>query len=159
MKNLILGTDAISKAINSINTRGRKLDNDIQLAGMSVINHVELHGDITLVNRLVDAMPNGSRVNALRSWISAFGKVIYNEETKSFDYNKLGKTDLDGGAEKVWFEFKPEAEFSFDLAKAFASLLKSAENAGKKAKSDAIKIDPALLTKLQAITPATTTVQ
>ena len=140
----------IVAAIEDIRVTGKKLDNMIQVAACSVIQHVEKHGDITLVNTLIEAMPNGSRVNALRDFIATFSKAEYDEATKAFKFNKEKKTDLAGAQAIMWTEFKPEQPYvAFDLQALLSSLLKKAD----KALSDAPQeVDLELLAALRSVT-------
>ena len=120
MKTLILDSKEIGKFITQIGVSGKKLDNDIQLASLSIINHVESCGNITLANRLITNMPKGSRVNAVISHMVKNGKMKFDDKTKKITYNKNGKTDLQGAKDLPWYTEKPEAPFnpaSFDMAK------------------------------------------
>lgn len=148
---LIKGTDAITKAINSIETRGKKLDQDIQIAACSIIGHIDEHGDVTLANTLINAMPKGSRVNALLDFINTFGKVSYDEAEKAFTFNRDKKTDLVGAVGIMWTEFKPEAPYKpLDLQIMLQQLLKKANERSTVA-TDQDNIDPKLLAKLNAL--------
>ena len=133
---LIVGTAAINKAIASIKNRGAKLDNDIQIAGLSVLAHVQEHKDSTVADSLVNAMPKSARKLALVEWMLAFGCMRLLDRTKKdeaeaikagrvFKYEKERTTDLEGAQEKKWHEFKPEAAVAtaFDAQSAVASLL------------------------------------
>ncbi len=133
---LIVGAADITKAIESIQRRGEKLDADIQHAGLSILSHIDQHGDVTLLCRLFAAMPKGSRRNALAEWAFAFGKVKPNLDSGSskelpFLYDKEGTTNLEAAAEKPWYTFKPEKPVSeeFDFAGMLQSLIKKAETA------------------------------
>jgi hypothetical protein len=127
---LIEGTEAIDKAIASIASRGRKLDRDIWVAAVSAMAHHAKHGDVTIVNRLVDAMPKGSRVNALREFIMAHGKVSYNVDAKCFEHDKDGSFDLDGALSVSWIEFKPEQPYvPFDAGAALKTLMDKVQKA------------------------------
>ena len=134
---LIIGASAIDKAIASIKNRGAKLDGDIQVAGLSVLAHVDAHGDTTLVDRLYNAMPKGSRRLALAEWLLAYGKVealqANNPEHKErikaghvFGYAKGKNTDMESAEATPWHEFKKEKDVAeaFDVQAALASLLK-----------------------------------
>lgn len=128
----------IEKAITSIATRGKNLDNDIQLCALSVLAHLNEHGDPSLLNRLYNALPKGSRKAAMSAWVMTYGKVKPNEQplTKKespFLYNKEGETDLDGATSKPWFEFKKDStpEEVFNLDASLQSLVKRLENAHK----------------------------
>jgi hypothetical protein len=109
---LIVGAVNIGVAITSITSRGKKLDKDIQIAALSAMSH---HvgagsGDTTLINRLVTGMPKGSRVNALRDFISVFGAVEYNPDTKVFDHKKGATFNLEGAMAIMWTEYSPEKQ-------------------------------------------------
>lgn len=108
---LITDTAKLKAAFKSINKRGAKLDDDIWIAAVSAMSHHNTHGDITIVNELVSAMPKGSRVNALREFIAAHGKVAYDTENKIFVHDKAGNFDLEGATAHSWTEYKPEAPY------------------------------------------------
>lgn len=126
IKNL-LDSNSLKKAINSIKSRGKKLDSDIQLAVCSAIqNHAE-HYSTTLTNQLVEAMPKGSRVNALREFIETFSGMSYSQEEKCFVNDKSKKADIKGAMGSVWTDFKPEPQFKgFDLEASIKKLLDQA---------------------------------
>lgn len=116
---------AIEAAIKSIATRGASLDKDIQFTGLSVLAHIQQHKEPSLFIKLYNALPKGSRSNALVAWSLAFGQIEVNEdkETKKdrpflFAANKV--TDLAQASEKPWFDFKkpkdPADEFSLEAA-------------------------------------------
>lgn len=130
---LIVGAADIDKAIASIKVRGAKLDESIWIAGLSVLAHVDTHGDTTLADRLVNAMPKGGRKLALVEWLLAFGKVALLDKGAT-DAKKAGRvfkldrakaTQLEGAEAKAWYEFKPEAPVAtaFDAQKAVHALL------------------------------------
>lgn len=108
---LITDTAKLKAAFDSIAKRGAKLDNDIWIAAVSAMAHHDKHGDVTIINDLVAAMPKGSRVNALREFISAFGKVVYDTDNKVFMHDKTGNFDLEGAISQSWTEFKPEPPY------------------------------------------------
>lgn len=126
----------INKAIVSIATRGKKLDADIQAAGLSIINHVQEHGDTTLADKLVNALPKGSRKLALVEWMLAFSKMrLLSKENPEdaariasgafFAFDKTKSTNLDAATDKPWFDFKPEAPIltAFDAQAAVQAVL------------------------------------
>lgn len=133
---LIVGAAAIDKAIASIKNRGAKLDNDIQLAGLSVLAHTAEHGDTGVMDRLVNAMPKSARKLALVEWMLAYGRARKLDpsdkdeaqaikEGRVFKFDKERKLDLEGAQEKKWHEFKPEAPVhtAFDAQAAVKSVL------------------------------------
>ena len=98
-------------AIEDIRSTGKKLDSMIWVAGVSVLAHIDQHGDISLAQSLVDAMPKGSRVNALIAFMEKFGKVRYDATKKALVFAKTKTTDLEGAQGKSWVEFKPEPPY------------------------------------------------
>lgn len=127
---LIDGAAAIEKAIASIASRGKRLDKDIWIAAVSAMAHHDKHGDVTLVNRLVDSMPRGSRVNALRDFIMAHGKVAYDEDNKCFKHDREGTFDLAGATAKCWTEYKPEPDYvPYDAMAGIMAVIRKVEKA------------------------------
>lgn len=124
---LIKDLAGINKAIKSIANRGAKLDTDIQLAGLSVLAHIDQHGNVEVASKLFDALPKGARRNALAEWMLAFGKLrVLNVKDKAdqpalkaglhFGHAKDKATDRAGAEAKPWHQFKQEksvqAEFN-----------------------------------------------
>lgn len=125
---LITETKAIELAIKSIQSRGSKLQKDIHICAVSCLNHIEKHGDITLLNRLVAALPGGWRANAIKAWAEEFGKVNWDNTQKAFTFDKAKKSNIEGAIAVSPEEFKPEAEYKpLDLAEAIKALLKKAQ--------------------------------
>jgi hypothetical protein len=153
---LIMGTTAIKAAILSIETRGKKLDNDIQRAACSCIFHAGTkaeggHGDVTLLNRLVEAMPAGSRVNALKEFIEKFGPVRHDDKAKMFVHVKGKPANTDAAMAKMWTEFKPEPDYkSMDPEKFFDHAVKAMEKDMKEL-GDASKVTPAMIAGLRLL--------
>lgn len=152
---IITSKTALVTAIESIRTRGKKLDNDIWIAAVSVIGHVGEHGDVTLARTLVDAMPKGSRVNALLAFMETFGKLTFNTDTKELDYDKTKTTELESAQETSWVEFKPEVPYQgLDLNKAILALIKKAVERSEDGVDGVDKVDAKQLASLQAIAVA-----
>ena len=145
---LLIGAAVIGKAIVSIQTRGKKFEKDVHIAACSVLNHVQLHGDITLANNLIKAVPTLARKNALRDWFMAFGKLSYDAKNKTMTYDKTKVTLQDEANETPFWEFKPEAEYvPFDLTAAIQNIL----NRAKKAAEHGDKLDETKLKALAAL--------
>ena len=127
---LLDGATAINTAIASIQTRGKSLEKDIHIAAVSCLNHADLHGDITLATKLVQAVPNSTRKNALRDWFLAHGKFSYDMKAKGFSYDKTKETQLEVAITTPFWEFKPEPEYiPFDMKAALLQLVAKAEKA------------------------------
>lgn len=131
----ILQTAAeVTKAIASIANRGAKLDGDIHTAGVSVLYHAAEHGDTTLADKLVHAMPKGGRKLALVEWMLAFGmlsKLDPKADKDAIAAGRLFKLDRskvfkrDEAITTSWVEFKKEADplTAFDAQAAVKSVL------------------------------------
>lgn len=125
---------AITKAIVSIQGRGAKLDGDIHVAGVSVLAHASKHGDVTLCDRLVHAMPKGGRKLALVEWMLAHGNIMKLDTKldkdaiasgRLFKVSKEKAYDEAGAIATSWVEFKKEADVltAFDAQAAVKSVL------------------------------------
>lgn len=152
---LIEGTDALNKEIDSVIRAGKKLDDKIQLLGLSLLAHVDKHNNVTMMNRLLVSFPKGSRRNAFAEWALANGKFKINEgddkKEKPFLYDGSKTTTLDKAQEIHWTAHKPEKPIDevFDFQKALAALLTKAS----KADQDKL-VGGELLAKVRQLTEA-----
>ena len=136
----------LSSKIKLIRTNGAKLDALIQEAAIGCIEHAAEHGDVRPANQLWEAMPNGSRRNALGMYLCQYGAIRVNtgkdKEQARFKFKKDTVTDLTAAASVMWHSFKPEKDLAeeFNLSGKLQGLLK----AYTKALSDgqAIKATP-----------------
>lgn len=132
----------VNKQIASISKRSSGLRKDIAIAAASVVCHAVVHGDVTLSDKLIKAMGDGWRLNALREWFIAFGPFVYNESDKVFNLDKAKRTELkkeyDADRTKFvtklvaepFYDFKPEPEFKpIDIPAMLKRALKQAEKA------------------------------
>lgn len=147
---LLKSKEAIVKAIKSIQTRGKRLDQDIWACAVSAMAHHAEHGDVTLINDLIAAMPKGARVNALRDFILAHGKVTFDEENQVFMHDKKGSFDLEGACEKSWTEFKPERPYKPVDALALVKSLAKKISAERKEGDKVTDVQHAAIMKLAA---------
>lgn len=130
---LITDIKGINKAIGQIKSSGKKLDDKIQHVALSVIAHNEQHHNVTVVNDLFNAMPNGSRRSALQAWLLKYGGVAINtnKETaatgKHFNDSKDKHADIEGGSAEPWYSMKPEPTpiQSLNVYSKVASLMKA----------------------------------
>lgn len=63
----------IVKEISSIGKMAVKLRDKIHVVACSVVGHALEHGDVTLADRLLVALGNGTRRQALVTWLETFG--------------------------------------------------------------------------------------
>ena len=139
---VIESTADIKKAIESIERKGKSLDWDIQRAAVSCLAHINKHGDTTLLDSLVNAMPKGSRKSALVEWAVALGEVRTLNRDNPDDQTaiaqgrifKLDRTRtfvLENAMASMWYDFKPEKDLLtvFDAQAMVQSMLKRLNNA------------------------------
>jgi len=149
---LLTGASAISTAITSIANRGKKFDTDLHIVAVSTLSHAIQHGDITLANKLIAALPKSQRTYALRDWYINFGPFAYDSATKQMTHVKgSNKTLVQAAYDKPFWEFTKEATYvpytDAKLDKAIINLLKSATAEGSKVSKERIE-------QLKAIAPA-----
>lgn len=141
---LLIGAAMIDKAIASIKLRSAKITTDIQTAALSILAHVEEHGDTTLADRLYLAMGKGQRRSSLAMWFVAFGKMrILDKDSKDdlnaikagriFAHDKTRTTNMAGANLKQWHEMQKEEELNkvFDVHAAYLNLMKRIQAAQK----------------------------
>ena len=148
----------LNNKIKQIRTNGAKLDNLIQEAALGCIEHADAHGDVRPANQLWDAMPNGSRRNALGMYLCQYGAIRVNtgkdKEQSRFKFKKDFETDVAAARAVMWYSFKPEKDLAeeFNLSAKLHGLLK----AYTKALSDgqAIKATPDEIQVLESLAAA-----
>lgn len=122
--------DDLHKAIDAVNTSATALQGRYQEVGVMTLEHLDAHGDVGPLNRLVMGMPAGTRRQAMATWMLKYGAVKVNQDkdTKqgmalSFDKTKV--TNVAASKEEAWHATMPVREISevFDLQVAFKSLL------------------------------------
>ena len=150
--NFRMTKDQIQNAIGSISRRGKQLDLDIHKCAVSIAHHVNVHHEVSLVNNLIDAMPAGARVNALRQWFVTFAKVVYCEESKSFLPKRAEAHDLELAESTPWFDLKKEPEFKpLDSQKLIDQLFATLTKASKGERASEHAIDPKHLAALAQV--------
>jgi hypothetical protein len=125
---LITDTSALNKELFGLAKGGAKLAQRLHIAALSVLAHIEQHGDVRMAQKLVETVMSAKHSkHEIRSWIVSFGKVSEDEEGNLvFDRTKF--TDLAGANEKPFWEFKPVApQKAYDLQQAIKNLIKKAK--------------------------------
>ena len=148
----------LSRKIKLIKTNGAKLDALIQEAALGCIEHAAEHGDVRPANQLWEAMPNGSRRNALGMYLCQYGAIRINtgkdKEQARFKFQKDFETDITAASAVMWYSFKPEKDLAdeFNLSGKLHGLLK----AYNKALSDgqSIKATPDEIQVLESLAAA-----
>lgn len=139
----------VTKAIDSIARRAKKLDTDIHVTAVSCLHHADKHGDVTLMQNLIKAMGRSQRKNALIGWASAFGKFQPDEAGKNVVFNRDGTTDMTSAQGESPWDFAPEKPFqAFDLSSELAKLVKKAQKASEDSRNNVTPEQLAQLSKM-----------
>ena len=150
----------LSSKIKLIKSNGAKLDALIQDVAIGCIEHAAEHGDVRPANQLWDAMPNGSRRNALGMYLCQYGAMRVNtgkdKDQARFKFNKEFETDVTKARAVMWYSFKPEKDLAeeFNLSSKLQALLKAynkalSEGVAIKATPDEIQVLAALAAALR----------
>lgn len=145
----------LNKAIDSVNKRAAAIMNDYQNVGVQALMHLEAHGDVGAINRIIAGMPKGVKMNAMASWALAHGALEVNKDgaTKKsmpLRFSKVKKESMkcaakvDAAIEDKWFTHLPEKAIDevFDLSKALNALLARVKADGVKGiKVNGVRID------------------
>lgn len=144
-------TDILA-AIADVNTTGKKLDNMIWVAAASIVAHIQEHREVSLANQLIDAMPKGSRVNALIAYFDATSQAAYEVDAKTFVFSRSKVTDQALAISKSWVEYKPEQPYGgTDLHALILKAIKSADTALASTDSTKRSKDKINVTELAAL--------
>ena len=129
-----LTVNQLNAKIDSLGKLNLKVESTIQELGLACMAHAEAHGDVTVMNRLVNVLRR-TQFQAFTEWCLAFGKFKRNTDAATKDaaplaYDKTRNTDIEGATAKPWFMFADEKAAAiakaFDLQAAVKALLKKA---------------------------------
>lgn len=158
-KDLHKTEQAIYAALKSIQNRGRSLQNDVHKAACSVLEHIELHHDVTMIDKfigtLINHLPKSYRINAMRDWLTAYGPVKF--ENNKPVYVKDKPCDVAEALRNPFWLFSPEAEYKpMDVTAAINALLKKLDKDADETKRDHSAIKAALEAAIQPKATVTT---
>jgi hypothetical protein len=133
-----VGVKAIDTAIAALFASGQSFQKEAHAVAVSVLAHVGKHGDVRvagkLVNSLIASMPEISRVNALRSWLEAFGPIAFDEAGVAM-YVKGKATQIGKAAETPFWKFAPEVPYqAMDVLKSVDQYIKRLQKDQKETK-------------------------
>lgn len=130
----LLSVADLNKAIDNCIKSMTGIQAKVQTIGVQALMHLEKHGDIGPVNRLMVGMPTGMRRQALASWLLSYGALSINtgedKKTKVFNFDKAKKTNAEGANGDPWYNHLPaqnDVSNVFDLQKAIHGLLTRAK--------------------------------
>lgn len=151
---LYVGVAAIDKAILSLHKRGQALQAEMHKIAVSVLAHVNEHKDVRVVAKMLAAMPEASRTNALRAWFEHFGPVGFGEKDNIF--HKPKNVNMQAAAATPFWKFQPEAAYQpIDVEAKLSALIKALtkdESETKRDHHDVINVLSALKAKVHAPT-------
>lgn len=125
---IIKGADGINAAITKVRQNDQKTQKHLHLTAVSCMVHADEHGDITLMQRLLDTVSKAYRRNALIQWATDFGKFRWDEKNKVLCFNKHKVTDLEKAMDVPFWDHTKEPEHkSMDLVSELFRLIQRAE--------------------------------
>ena len=86
---LYTGEKAIFKALESAYVQAQDINKEYQKIALSCIKHSMLHGDITVISRLIDRFPEGLRKDSLSAYFDKFGCVNFIPQNQLDSKNPL----------------------------------------------------------------------
>jgi hypothetical protein len=133
-----VGVKAIDAAMVALFASGQSFQKEAQSVALSVLQHVATHGDVRvaskLVNGMINAMPELSRINALRAWFEAFGPIAFDEAGVAM-YVKGKAADVSKAAATPFWKFKPEEPYqAMDVLKSVEQYIKRLQKDQKETK-------------------------
>lgn len=142
----LIAKDKLASAIDAWGKKGSKWTVEGQQLGLSALDALAKHGDIGFANRLYVVMPKGTKSSAMAEWLLAFGSLRANEDKatkkdKPFLFDRERTTDLEGAAQKPWYEFGKEKapDELFDIQAAFFAVFKKAAKAKQTAHGELLE--------------------
>lgn len=151
----------IIKRIGSIAKAAQKVTDAVQETAVQCVIHAVRHGDVTLADRLIDAIGKGMRKNSLRAWFERNGPMYLPKGKTELAYDKQRAASLGEKTDEEltellmaikWEEAKPEEKIVsvLDVSEAFDKFIKRLEKQTAEAEVEVRHAD--LLAKLQQLT-------
>lgn len=150
--------------LSSINDKSRDVRNLTHAALCNATMHAVQHGDVSLCDKILDALGKGHDRNLVIGWLKQFGCAKWNKELMQFQLAKArrdalvtaGATLEELLANPAWHEFgkeKSDLAREFDVLAKLQSIVKGFDKAkaeGKPTKNDwAVGAVASLISKLQ----------
>lgn len=125
----------LNKRIASIGRASAKLTKEIQVAAVNAIGYSIEHGDITIGQRLYDALGSGLRRQSLVTFFEKHGQFCWSSSEKKFVFFKVDgiKFDYDALMGMPWDEAKKEVVVSsIDVEDMVKKMIKRIESSIEK---------------------------
>lgn len=139
----LMSTSELNTKINAIKKSASELQSEIQLAAVNAVGYSILHGDITIGQKLFDALPSGVRRASLVAFFEKHGNFAYLKEEKRFAHYKNDERSFDEVAllATPWASAKKEVIVSeYDLDDMFTKFMNRIEKAFKEHQASGAKI-------------------
>lgn len=128
----LLGTSELNKKIAGIGKASAKLTQDIQVAAVNAVGYSILHGDVTIGQRLYEALGSGMRRQSLITFFEKHGQFMWSSAEKKLVFCKVEgiQFDPDTLMGMPWDEAKREVIVSdLDVEDMVKKMIKKIENA------------------------------
>lgn len=106
---LLTSTKSIETAIEKMYNDGQKLQTTMHVLACSVLKHLGQHKDIRVLHKLLNAIPEFGRVNALRAWFEEFGPVVFTGNNPALVSSKSVR--LGDAMAKPFWKFRTEKPY------------------------------------------------
>ena len=152
----------LAKALHNIVTCGDSLADQIHAVGIYAIDQANLHGNINVANRLLEAMGTKHDKARVITWLVEFGSFSYNKE-KGLTYRnrkdvspETAQGFVDAAQESPYWVFTKQIEPKFEVhilarLKTLIDLPKKTRAKAEESGKDADIHDEGLITKLLAV--------
>lgn len=127
---------AIDTACVALHAAGQTVQNEMHKVACSVLVHYAKNNDKRVVEKLLKAMPESARTNALRDWMNFFGTMSIGakDEIVTVPGKKLKLADA---MAKPFWKFSPEKAYvPLDVHAAITGLIKKLERDAKETALD-----------------------
>jgi len=100
--------ETVGKRIKSIAIRSAKLTGDIHAVAIQCLGHAQVHGDVTLIDRLAKALAKANAPEVFRNWVREYAPITWNgdDQVKLIpSTSKMFKPfNIEGAAENPYWE-------------------------------------------------------
>jgi len=108
---LFQGVETILKEQVKANTKFGTVQHAYQILACSVIEHVKLHSDVTVMNTFIERMPEGLPRNPMRDFFLKFANVVYDTDTKQFKFDGRKPVNLEEALTTNWWKTFKEPDY------------------------------------------------
>lgn len=95
----LMSQTAVAELIGRIAASAKEVQENIHVAAYNTLDHTRVHGDYSNALKLLNALPNGTRVKALAYWFNKMSsgkfRPLQNSKSKLYECEKLGADRTD----------------------------------------------------------------